>query len=80
MITKVTRNALVIFVVLSGLGENPFCLVIYKKKTKLQVNNTFIKEILLFWSEFSFSDNLPEEFIYNQIIWNNLCYSSKKIG
>ena len=38
-----------------------------------QVKNAFMREILVSWSNLAFSENPPERYIHNQVIWNNSC-------
>ena len=59
---------------MKDLGGKLFwiCNLDCKDKTK-QVRNTFIREIFVCWSNLVFSQNPPERYIHNQVIWNNSC-------
>ena len=59
---------------MKDLGGDLFwiCNLDCKDKIK-QVRNTLIREILVCWSNLVFSQNPPERYIHNQVIWNNSC-------
>ena len=59
---------------MKSLGGDLFWYCNVKSNEKcLLVNNTFLREILQSWCELSFNENPPQEFIHNQILWNNSC-------
>ena len=61
-------------IVMMKSGNDLFCICnLTSAEQFMEINHSFMKDILVVWSDVSIIENPRDHFINNQIMWNNSC-------